>query len=500
MTFKKLRISGNTWQETRSGKNIFNNKEALTNTTYDKDTDIYTFNVAEKYDHLAYKNTVLKKIKANTDYKIVIEVLENTLSDILSFNTNNTTFQGSEIKNIKAKETGTLVFNTHTRADLENATYDAWFSHSNSTTGTFKCKIMVTESTDTKYEEYGAMPSTEFSSKLKSCENSIDFNICNKNLFVDDFKKYNRTINYFCCPIKLTAGKEYKIYSELLKEKLSNFVVGIVKDGDNYTNFAGLTIVLESTGTAKELSFVADETYTNPKLVMYAGANNFEANFNSIFENYRFQLEESNVKTNYEEHKEQNYRFPLKQKLFKTDYLAADGIHHKRTEIELDGITDRLKVSSVVKHTNNIYFCTISLLKLAINASSFYCSHLKNNTVAGVVAGNCYLTGGGGILVLVLEDQTITTAEQANEWLAQQKEAGTPVTVNYMLKEEELEEYSEEQKAIYDEIMQARSYKEKTHIFSNDEISPIFDVEYVKDIECYINSKLNAAAVAESEE
>ena len=344
------------------------------------------------------------------------------------------------------------------------------------------------------------MPSLDFPSTIKNCENSINFTICNKNLFVDDFRKYNRTINYFCCPIKLTAGKEYKIYSELLKEKLSNFVVGIVKDGDNYTNFAGLTIVLESTGTAKELSFVADETYTNPKLVMYAGANNFEANFNSIFENYRFQLEESNVKTNYEEHKEQNYRFPLKQKLFKTDYLAADGIHHKRTEIELDGITDRLKVSSVVKHTNNIYFCTISLLKLAINASSFYCSHLKNNTVAGVVAGNCYLTGGGGILVLVLEDQTITTAEQANEWLAQQKEAGTPVTVNYMLKEEELEEYSEEQKAIYDEIMQARSYKEKTHIFSNDEISPIFDVEYVKDIECYINSKLNAAAVAESEE
>jgi len=47
--------------------------------------------------------------------------------------------------------------------------------------------------------------------------------------------------------------------------------------------------------------------------------------------------------------------------------------------------------------------------------------------------------------------------------------------------------------------MQARSYKEKTHIFSNDEISPIFDVEYCKDLELFINSKL-ATTVAETGE
>lgn len=174
MTFKKLQIGGNTWQETRSGKNIFNNKEVLTGTTYNKDTDTYTFNAAGKYDHLAYKNTVLKKIKANTDYKIVIEVLENTLSEILSINPNNTIFHGSEIKNIQVAETGTLVFNTHTRADLENAMYDIWFSHANTITGIFKCKIMVTESTDTKYEKYGAMPSNEFPSKVRSCGDNVN--------------------------------------------------------------------------------------------------------------------------------------------------------------------------------------------------------------------------------------------------------------------------------------------------------------------------------------
>ena len=208
-------------------------------------------------------------------------------------------------------------------------------------------------------------------------------------------------------------------------------------------------------------------------------------------------LREVEDSENYVEHKKQNTAFPLKQKLHKEDYLTEDGIHHNRKEIELDGATEKFKISSINRYENSLYYCTVALAKTAINGSRVCCSHFKNKNQA-VIAGNCYITGSGGILVLVLEDQTITTVKQANNWLAEQKANGTPVVVNYELATEELEEYSTEQKIAYNELMQAKSYKEKTHIYSTDEISPVFDVEYCKDIECYINSKL-VTTVAEME-
>lgn len=171
-----------------------------------------------------------------------------------------------------------------------------------------------------------------------------------------------------------------------------------------------------------------------------------------------------------------------------------NGIHHTKTQIQLDGVTNGLKVSNVTKHSNDIYYCVINLAKQSLNnmtdVSSMYCSHFMPHFE--VRPGSCYIAGSGLYLVLVLTDQTITTVDAANTWLATQKENGTPIVVEYELAEEEIEPYTEEQQKAYSELQKAKTYKNTTNIFSTDEISPIFKATYYKDLETVINNQNKA--------
>lgn len=167
-----------------------------------------------------------------------------------------------------------------------------------------------------------------------------------------------------------------------------------------------------------------------------------------------------------------------------------NGIHHTKTQIQLDGVTNGLKVSNVTKHSNDIYYCVINLVKQSLNnttdVSSMYCSHFMPHFE--VRPGSCYIAGSGLYLVLVLTDQTITTVDAANTWLATQKEKGTPVVIEYKLAEEEIETYTEVQKEAYEQIKNAISYKGQTNIFSTNEIKPIFEVEALADIGLLLNN------------
>lgn len=401
--------------------------------------------------------------------------------------------------------------NTYTfTSDKEIATTNVYangYSHAGSIgITTIINNLMVNIGEVKPYEEYGAMPSVEFPSEIKSCENSINFTICNKNLL-----KHNANTQTIS-GITFTVNKDKSITAN--GTATANVTLDLI---GNFGDFAlslkaGDYVLSGCTNGSKDTYMIEvyDKTYyrrvTDGRILINFAEDVSIRAYIAIksgvtMSNVTFypMLERNTEKTNYIEHKEQNYTFPLKQKLHKEDYLTEDGIHHNRKEIELDGATEKFKISSINRYENSLYYCTVALAKTAINGSRVCCSHFKNKNQT-VEVGNCYITGGGNILVLVLEDQTITTAEQANNWLAEQKEAGTAVTVNYLLATEELEEYSAEQKAIYDEIMQtAKAYKEKTHIYSTDPISPKFDVEYCKDLECYINSKL-ATTVAETEE
>ena len=81
-------------------------------------------------------------------------------------------------------------------------------------------------------------------------------------------------------------------------------------------------------------------------------------------------------------------------------------------------------------------------------------------------------------------------------WLKAQYEAGTPVIIYYKTVAETRLKFTDEQKAVAKEIQKATSYENTTHIYSTDEVSPVFDVEAVADIRKLI---ANISTTAEGE-
>lgn len=201
-------------------------------------------------------------------------------------------------------------------------------------------------------------------------------------------------------------------------------------------------------------------------------------------------ITEINENSDFKESKKQTIIFPFNQgqKLMQGDYLADDGIHHTKTQIQLDGVTKGLKVVSVtLSNTTNLYYSVIPFITQGVDGiNNMYCSHFL--PYFGVQLGKCYITGNGYNLVIILTDQTITTVDAANTWLATQKEKGTPVVIEYKLAEEEIETYTEVQKEAYEQIKNAISYKGQTNIFSTNEIKPIFEVEALADIGLLLNN------------
>ena len=59
----------------------------------------------------------------------------------------------------------------------------------------------------------------------------------------------------------------------------------------------------------------------------------------------------------------------------------------------------------------------------------------------------------------------------------------------YPLAEEVIEPYNEAQRKAYEQLKNAKSYKGTTHIFSEDEIKPILEVEAFADMSNSINTK-----------
>lgn len=194
---------------------------------------------------------------------------------------------------------------------------------------------------------------------------------------------------------------------------------------------------------------------------------------------------------NKEKTEQQTVTFPLSegQKLMLGDYLAADGIHHKRKQIELDGTDFSLYSSQVAGRTiylisnfsNNNNFKTYD--------SSILCNILKQGTSS---QGNNYLNNNGssGSLYVSIENSILgITDESTNEEKLEAFQnliAETGFVYEGELAEEEIEAYTEEQQEAYNQICNLKAYEEETNIFSTNETSPIFKVTAVKDVNSVI--------------
>lgn len=194
------------------------------------------------------------------------------------------------------------------------------------------------------------------------------------------------------------------------------------------------------------------------------------------------QLEIGSTATSYVPHAEQNISFPLAQgqKLMEEDYLADDGVHHAMSEITINGTETGWKKYGTEEYYTNTVMADAK--KNTSNARLYgFCDKIKtnNNTelpywvIAKANANN-------GIDIKQIQTYwgfTGSTVEEFTAWLAE-----NPIKLQYLLEEEVIEPYTEEQKTAWEEIKKARTYKNITHISSEDETPAELKIQYWKEV------------------
>lgn len=369
----------------------------------------------------------------------------------------------------------------------------------------YRIKVLLAKSNDTNlaWEPYGASPSSEFPSEIRNVGNNVNEIICNKNLInwdkvIEDSKDVSKTDDGY---IKFYQGGNRLIIKDIFKEN-TQYVFTITAKKDIANSSVSLTFVYTD-GSSSSANVSCQNANTDYKQTVVSEKGKTVELIRSYYSDSRVsylktegtQLEEGTQATDYVPHQEQVVTFPLaeNQKLYKGDYLAKDGIHHVRKQIELDG-TENWQY----RNTNPKGISTFSLSIVEPDYKRYdgfqaICSHFKNLGIVSAVSAMYYNDEGFSFFYnadyLALKSFYINTSQQSNlanfkNWLVQQKEAGTPVILEYELAEEEIEAYTPEQQEAYNKIVQtAKSYKNVTNIFSADTVSPTFKVNYRKDIE-----------------
>ena len=248
-------------------------------------------------------------------------------------------------------------------------------------------------------------------------------------------------------------------------------------------------------------SSLTNGTFTTPSNAYFINFRCFADDFTSDYATLKVQLEEGQTATDYIEHEEQTYNFPLSegQKLMQGGTIDGK-VNNVRNHVILDGVTTGKKVTSVNLYSSSgLYYCICNgvfndgkTFGSGGNVENLLSSHFTPAT--GVAINHCYRTGGGSTLVFILTDQTITTVEQANTWLAQQYTNGTPVEFEYPLATPNETDFTEEQEAAWNEIQNMSSYNEVTHIYSIGDLPAILNVSVYGNNTVTINNSGNIGA------
>lgn len=317
---------------------------------------------------------------------------------------------------------------------------------------------------DIKLEE-GTKPS---SYTPYSCGN-IDITVCNKNLFDGDFSQgYDSNGN-------ITSSNQFVCNTNLIN----------VEENESYTISNNLNLRIVSIAYYKDNNFVYFQpnidlaTVIIPQNINQIRFNFYKESTLNISDFTFCQFEKNVVATDFIEHEEQLITFPLSegQKLMKGDYLARDGIHHVRKQIELDGtenwVVDNQASPSTCLGWKILVDDYVGYEGEFAPHGDILCSHFVdrktyNNELDGI-------SGGWGKWIFIkmkVEDLSSPDITGFKAFLLQQKQAGTPVIVEYELAEEEIEEYTEAQKEIYNNLTHLIMYNGQNTLSSSNGLKP----------------------------
>ena len=331
-------------------------------------------------------------------------------------------------------------------------------------------------STPTPYSKYG--------------QGNVNIEICNKNLATPlDGLWYSNILEEF---IVDSTGHTYiakvKPNSTITVSKKNEGNRFVIITSENKiianSNYSRI-IIAKSETNIKEYTFTTNEKENYIFFGYYKGTEETQKEITKE----EIQIEISDTKTNYIEHKTQEYIIPMQNPLMKIEdyedtFIKRDGKWFEKHCIYRYVFNGTENITITNSGTEN-WFYNYSTNKSALENPFPLCSHYKSNNIFTTNTNQgIFITLNGNIRIREGEEKTI---EEFKTWLSEQYNTGKPVYVDYVLKNSEDVECTAEQSEILNKIEnEAKTYKGITHIYSTDEISPNFDGIYFKDIEMMI--------------
>ena len=502
--------SGKSEQKTRSGKNKLDLRylaSSLTEFISDINIETGSFTLTNCWSTtIMYAEHIQKFLKPNTQYKMIADVtLLEKPENLDTYNNHYNLlilYDGTDTMNLLKTSTSTeknnwqVNYTKHivtvftTPEDLSNYDIRSYNYHTEDEgAGKFKYEnVMILESAeeDENFEQYGVSPSTLFQSPIQNIDGNINLTLFNKN-FLSLPSKYELT---GASPILnlLLQPKTYIIQFEdaISSDENTNSYVCLFMLNDNVVKY--IHINREN----KKVIFTLPSK-VNQFRIWSADSDDEAKDVTTIFINLN--LYQDGQSANYIEHEEQIYNFPIAkgQVLRERDYLADDGIHHKRKKIELDGTENWFQ-----HPTSKVFGLSVSDIDVegAFNSSAkiiVMSNYFKASKYYQLYYGEVdeAISGHDSNQAIEIRATRFATIDNLKTWLAQKKAEGNPVIVEYDLKEEKIEPYTPEQQTIRNLMQNVVLYEGTNNIFCTNEITPTLEVEtskLVDDFDFYISS------------
>lgn len=213
------------------------------------------------------------------------------------------------------------------------------------------------------------------------------------------------------------------------------------------------------------------------------------------------QIEISSTAKEYNQHEEQSYIMPVQNEMLEGDYFDWNNEEevHGWKKIILNG-TENWQLYSAGTNISRRFGLALTEnvpLKETEKYGKGYSTHFEiTQFTNGDLSIFLQVEPNNWYIAVTDVNSKWSSIVEFKSWLKAKYDAGTPVIIYYKTVAETRLKFTDEQKAVAKEIQKATSYEDTTHIYSTDEVSPIFDVEAVADIRKLI---ANISTTAEGE-
>lgn len=473
----------------------------------------------------------LSKLKNNTTYTIQLDVKTN-YSETMHIRVQDTSSQNKLIDfgtiSVNGEKQIKLIGTSNTTEILNQVLYIVADNIGNST----ERELIITNliliegdfsNKDLKWEDYTNLegsPSLDYPSYLKSIKENLEIVISNKNMAkVDNINKSinsngvtvniddngivtlngTATANFYINLYNLIASansgyrlpkEKYKILFEVLEKNNSQISessadisfycrnIAIPTEEIKPIPYADFTrIVSTQNGVSiKEMEITQDTIVTYLYVSKGVILDNLKIRF-AIFN-------ENETNTTYVKHEELYYTLPIQEEMFKGDYFDLNKgkeVHHFKSYATKS--TDNWILTP--DSANRFRFDNSNISNTSLNNKNQYCSHSKL-CYDWATQYESFQSRKGSFY---FRTKRFSTAEEFNQFVAEQEEAGTPLTFWFEVEEYELD-LTEEQKEVLQQLQELELFKGTNNIITAEDLA-LLQLKYIADTKSYIDKEID---------